>query len=101
MRLASRSVVLAVIACFVALQEAWPQSGQPGAAVTQEHPPPPASSVSCDAFRRNDNGMWSLTREITITTNSGSISLGPGASFGPGVRFLGIDLYSLLEQYCR
>jgi hypothetical protein len=62
-----------------------------------------AQTVPCDAFQRNPNGTWSPTRQITITlpNNSGQISLGPGVSFGSGVRFGGIDLYSLLEQNCR
>jgi len=64
--------------------------------------PPQTQTVPCDAFQKNPNGTWSPTRQVTITlTNGGSISIGPGVSFGSGVQFAGIDLYSLLQQNCH
>jgi len=63
----------------------------------------PQQTVPCESFHKNDNGSWSPTRQVTITSPDGSmrVTLGPGASFGSGVRFAGIDLYTLLEQNCR
>jgi hypothetical protein len=67
----------------------------------QPLPLAPQSSVPCDAFHKNENGTWSPTRQVTITSPNGSISIGPGVSFGSGVQFAGINLYVLLEQNCR
>ena len=73
------------------------------AAAQQSQQPQPAPSIPCDAFQKEPNGLWSPTRQVTISSPDGSmkISIGPGASFGPGVRFAGLDLYTMLEQNCH
>jgi len=89
-----RNVALVAVLGCVALPGVEAQLTQPPLA-------PPQQSVPCDAFHKNDNGTWSPTRQVTITSQNGSISLSPGVSFGPGVQFAGINLYVLLEQNCR
>jgi hypothetical protein len=59
-------------------------------------------TVPCQAFQRTPEGMWRVVQPVTIASPQGaSVSLGPGAAFGPGVSFAGINLWQLLEQQCR
>jgi hypothetical protein len=63
------------------------------------------STLPCDAFQKTPDGMWRATKsaEITTQTPTGRIiaAVGRGATFGPGVKSGGLDLYSLLEQQCH
>jgi len=65
----------------------------------------PQPSVQCDAFQKTPDGMWRATKpaKITTPTPTGRIIsvVGRGATFGPGVKSEGLDLYSTLEQQCR
>ena len=57
--------------------------------------------IPCDAFERNDDGSWSVTRPMTVTGSDGSpIQIGPGVTFRPGVSFKGFDLATMLEEQC-
>jgi hypothetical protein len=56
-----------------------------------------AQTLNCSDFKLNDNGSWSPVRAIQI----GSVTMGPGVSFTPGVQFGGVDLATILNQKCR
>ena len=56
-------------------------------------------TLDCSKFRNNEDGSWTPISQFTITNQNGSqVSMGPGASFRPGVQFSGIDLAKLLNQ---
>jgi hypothetical protein len=49
-------------------------------------------------FRRQPNGVWACTKPIKVDGPKGPIIIGQGASFGPGVLFMGLDLAKELDQ---
>jgi len=49
-------------------------------------------------FKRNHDGSWTCVAESTIQRHSGRIQVMPGATFLPGVKFMGVDLVDLLES---
>src|SRR5437588_1091648 len=49
-------------------------------------------------FKRNHDGSWTCGAESTIQRHSGRIQVMPGATFLPGVKFMGVDLVDLLES---
>jgi hypothetical protein len=58
-------------------------------------------NINCSDFRYNGDESWSPIKEITFTSPLGHISVGPGASFRPGVQFSdGVDLATLLNRQC-
>jgi hypothetical protein len=57
--------------------------------------------LPCNAFVRHANGMWSPTREMTITNPPGmSAAIGPGAAFGRGAFIAGLPLAQILDAQC-
>jgi hypothetical protein len=70
-------------------------------ALAQVSTTPPSLAIQCQSFERQPNGMWKIIQPVTIVSQGATISLGPGAAFGPGVIFAGINLYELLERQCR
>jgi diguanylate cyclase (GGDEF)-like protein len=48
-------------------------------------------------FKRNHDGSWTCIAESTIQRHSGRIQVIPGATFLPGVKFMGVDLVDLLD----
>jgi hypothetical protein len=62
-------------------------------------PPQPtlaSLNLSCSDFHDNQNGSWSPTHPISI----GGATVGPGASFGPGVIIAAVPLAALLNKEC-
>lgn len=53
-------------------------------------------SFSCADFVRNPNGSWSPVRPVTI----GSVTMGPGVSFNPGMLIGGVDIAAWLNANC-
>src|SRR6266513_2529293 len=49
-------------------------------------------------FKRNHDGSWTCVAESTIQRHSGRIQVMPGATFLPGVKFMGVDLVDLLDS---
>lgn len=49
-------------------------------------------------FQRQPNGMWACLKPLQISSpNGGSVSIGPGMSFGHGVQFMGLNLAAELD----
>ena len=65
------------------------------AAVAQE-----TIAIPCDAFKKNADGSWNPTRELTFTSPKGPMTMRPGVSFRPGVPFSGVDMATVLDQLC-
>jgi hypothetical protein len=59
--------------CVVAVVLALP-------AIAQQRPAPPAPTeiVSCDAFRKNDEGEWVATKDTTVPGPGGLIEIKAG-----------------------
>ena len=49
-------------------------------------------------FQRQPNGVWACTKPIKVDGPKGPIIIGQGASFGPGVLFMGLELAKELDQ---
>jgi hypothetical protein len=49
-------------------------------------------------FQRRPNGVWACTKPIKVDGPSGPLMIGQGASFSPGVLFMGIDLAKELDH---
>lgn len=54
-------------------------------------------AMECSAFKANANGSWTSTRATKI----GSVSLGAGGTFFPGVTVGDVDIGAQLNQQCR
>jgi len=54
--------------------------------------------MPCDAFARNPDGSWSVTRAAFIPGPNFSVRI--GARFAPGEKVRGYDLVARLEQSC-
>lgn len=52
-------------------------------------------------FQKQPNGMWAVIKPVSIQGPNGSVGMGPGMSFGPGVAMMGIDMYAKLEAAAR
>lgn len=48
-------------------------------------------------FQRNPDGTWTTIKGIQINSSGGSISAGPGMTFGHGVSFGGVNLAAELD----
>lgn len=59
-----------------------------------------AQQPSCADFQRLPDGKWAPTRSIRMTGPNGIITLNPGSAFGPGSRFMDVDLFGWLEANC-
>ena len=58
------------------------------------------SGIDCRKFRKNADGSWSATEQMTIAGPNGNVQIGPGVSFNPGVAFSGVDLAATLNREC-
>jgi len=58
-------------------------------------------SFPCQAFQMQSNGMLAVMEPVTIQGPNGSIKMGRGMSFGPGVSMMGINVYETYRQNCR
>jgi hypothetical protein len=56
--------------------------------------------MSCADFEPLTNGMWRPTHPITIRGPNGQASMDPGASFGTGASFMGVNLAAMLDANC-
>jgi hypothetical protein len=54
-----------------------------------------AQGFPCQAFQMQSNGMLAVVQSVTMTGPNGQITVNPGASFGPGTLWMGVDLYGL------
>jgi hypothetical protein len=62
---------------------------------------PYAPGLPCDAFVRDQNGCWSPTRPVEITTSeAGTIAITPGVKFCRGGLLNGLALAEQLERQC-
>jgi hypothetical protein len=52
-------------------------------------------------FRRNSNGSWTTLRPVRVSGPNGYVQLPANATFGPGVRFMGIDVAAWLNNNSR
>jgi len=87
------ATVVLSFAAFQAAAETAPPSQGPG---------PLSASFPCDAFVQNPDGSWTPTRDVNIAIPNGRdvVTVGPAASFRPGVAIRGFDLAAALEQQC-
>jgi len=60
-----------------------------------------AQGFPCTAFQVQPNGMLAVVQSVTLTGPNGQITVNPGASFSPGVLWMGVNLYALYQQNCR
>jgi len=51
-----------------------------------------------DAFQKNDDGSYSVTKPVVIKGPNGEINLNPGMTFRRGVMFMGIDIAKTLDE---
>src|SRR6202166_713839 len=95
-------VVLLCIACLLAASHAGAQMGQLPLTSAAGTPPQEVlpSPFRCSDFRHNSYGSWSPLRPITIRTGDTTATLAPGASFGTGATFAGVDLAGVLNRQC-
>ncbi|QGM96204.1 hypothetical protein [Methylocystis parvus] len=61
---------------------------------------PASAHHPCDAFRNNGNGSFTVLKPITMQGPNGSVQIGSGMTFGPGVLFMGVDLSAGLQAHC-
>ena len=54
-----------------------------------------------DAFIRNADGSWACIRDVTLNGPNGRIQVTAGATFRPGMSFMGIDLAGFLDSQVR
>ena len=56
--------------------------------------------VTCQSFRKNDDGSWISILTTDIATPTGSIRIPAGMTFVKGKTLLGEDVAGLLEKNC-
>jgi hypothetical protein len=56
--------------------------------------------ISCDMFKKNADGSWSPTSEISLSTDGMNLSVGRGTKFVSGAHFGRLDLYAIIEGNC-
>ena len=54
-----------------------------------------------EAFIRNADGSWACIRDVTLNGPNGRIQVTAGATFRPGMSFMGIDLAGFLDSQVR
>lgn len=87
-----------VIAILFAASQAVAETA-PAAA---EGPGPLSKRIPCDAFKKQDDGSWSPTRDVNVELPDGNVlTVGPAARFTPGRSIRGLDLGTVLERECR
>jgi hypothetical protein len=60
-----------------------------------------AQGFPCQAFQMQPNGMLAVIQSVTMKGPNGQITVNPGASFGPGSLWMGVNLYALYQQNCH
>ena len=64
-------------------------------------PPPLGPTLSCSDFKRNADGTWSATHQMTITAGGQSNTLWPTAHFGSvGFYISGVDIAPIVDKQC-
>lgn len=87
-------VTAALLVASAALAESAPAPA--------EGPGPLAKRIPCDAFKRNDDGSWTPTRDVNVELPDGTVlTVGSAVSFTPGASIQGLDLGAVLERECR
>ncbi len=56
--------------------------------------------LECDAFRKNPNGSWTLTRKTEVKYRISSIFLEPSTFRKNDIDVFGAELTSVLERNC-
>jgi hypothetical protein len=54
--------------------------------------------ISCDSYRRNDDGSWTALRFNTINIPLGEVRVNPGMIFKKGYKTWGVDIAAELEK---
>ena len=53
------------------------------------------------AFWRNEDGSWICIDPITIEHPQGRVQVAPGATFRPGIPYMGVDLALWLDEQIK
>ena len=78
------------------------QSVAATAPAPSEGPGPLSKRIPCDAFKKQDDGSWTPTRDVNVELPDGNVlTVGPAASFRLGNAIRGFDLAAVLERECR
>ncbi|MCJ7613599.1 hypothetical protein MUO71_02375 [Candidatus Bathyarchaeota archaeon] len=51
-----------------------------------------------DLLIHHPDGSYEPRQPITVTSQSGKVSLSPGVRFQPGVKFMGVDITEVLDM---
>lgn len=57
-------------------------------------------AISCNDFRRDANGAWTVLRPTTIAPQGVVISLSPGQTFAKNQWLGGIEVTTVLDRNC-
>jgi hypothetical protein len=61
----------------------------------------PTSPVYCDAFRKNQNGSWTATRNVMITVGSWHVNAGADTTYAlNAINMNGLDFAAYLDSHC-
>jgi hypothetical protein len=56
--------------------------------------------IDCGMFKKNADGSWSPTSEISLSSDGMSLSADRGTKFISGAHFGRLDLYAIIERNC-
>lgn len=56
--------------------------------------------IDCGMFKKNADGSWSPTSEISLSSDGMSLTAGRGTKFVSGAHFGRLDLYGIIESSC-
>jgi len=71
------------------------------APVAGQVPTLPATTLSCENFKKNADGSWSVVDDKPFTIGSTMATIGAGTVIRPrSVNLAGVDIYDLLEAKC-
>jgi hypothetical protein len=97
------STEMSDLRCFVtAVLLVASQSVAETAPAPAEGPGPLSKRIPCDAFKKQDDGSWTPTRDVNVELPDGNVlTVGSAASFRSGNPIRGFDLAAVLERECR
>jgi hypothetical protein len=56
--------------------------------------------IDCGMFKKNADGSWSPTSEISLSSDGMNLSADRGTKFISGAHFGRLDLYAIIERNC-
>ena len=70
-------------------------------ATAQMSGPTSSSPVACSAFKKNPNGSWTATRDVTVTIGSLHVNAGANTTYALNAIYInGFDFAAYLDAHC-